>query len=118
MPDGSAYQTIGEPRSEGIPAATIYNNDRVDARQVSSRPSGGGVRSTSNGGRVAQPKATDPKKVGEWSARYNDILADIWNSKTPAERAQKVSEYKPELNSLGEALDIDVSNDVGFILGQ
>lgn len=113
------YIPMGEPRSEGISPTAIYNGDlqkELQANRQSFVGSKGGY--VVNNGRVAQTKDADPKKVGEWSTRYNDILDDVWNSKTPEERAQKISEYKPELNSLGKALDKDVSNDIGFIIGQ
>ena len=117
------YIPIGSPRKKGISPDTYYNGNlklQLQANDVANKQalvnSKGGY--VVNNGRVAQPKDADPKKVGEWSTRYNDILDDIWNSKTPKERAQKISEYKTELNSLGGALGKDVSNDVGFILGQ
>lgn len=57
MPDGSAYQTIGEPRSEGISPTTIYSQQQQNARtqanvdaKVTGRSGGGGGRGTSGRG--------------------------------------------------------------------
>lgn len=48
--------------------------------------------------------------------RYQEILSDLWDSGTYEERAKKANQYKKELNDLGQQLDIDVNNDVQFIM--
>ena len=60
-------------------------------------------------------KQIDPSKLEKYSDRYDEIMSDIWESSTPGERASKVNRYASELNALGNALDIDVQNDVDYI---
>lgn len=50
------------------------------------------------------------------AAKYQEILADLWNSKSTQERVAKANQYKDDLNRLGQALDIDVNNDVSYIM--
>lgn len=76
--------------------------------------------------RIAQAKASAARNNGKVngisidqyekaSTRYNAILEDIWNSSTPEERTMKKNSYKNELNYLGQALGVDVQNDVDYI---
>jgi len=56
------------------------------------------------------------RQIGEanWNARYQNIMADIANSRNPAEREQKIKYYESELITF-QASGIDVGNDIAFL---
>ncbi len=56
------------------------------------------------------------RQIGEanWNARYQNIMADIANSRTPAEREQKIKYYESELSTF-QSSGIDVGNDIAFL---
>jgi hypothetical protein len=76
------------------------------------------VRAANSGARPKEPKKLSPDKVDEYSARYDELMSDIWNSGTREERADKINKYTSALNAYGEALDIDVQNDIDYVLSQ
>ncbi len=49
-------------------------------------------------------------------SRYQEIMQDLWNSKTPEERKQKVRDNMAELNDLEQQLGVDANNDVSYIM--
>jgi hypothetical protein len=81
---------------------------------IRTRDEGNAIRAA-NPGRSSSAKAPDPKKVGEWSTRYDEIMSDIWDSATDQERSAKINQYMHELNAIGQALDVDVMNDIDYI---
>ena len=54
-----------------------------------------------------------------WQAKYDNMLADIWNSKTGWERESKINYYDKQ-GALAQFRDsgLDVDNDLGFIREQ
>ena len=56
------------------------------------------------------------RRMGEadWNARYQNVMADIANSSTPAEREQKINYYQAELASFKDS-GIDVDNDIEYL---
>jgi hypothetical protein len=50
----------------------------------------------------------------DWNARYKNVISDIANSSTPAEREQKIKYYTSELLSFYVS-GIDVDNDVTYL---
>lgn len=49
-------------------------------------------------------------------SRYQEIMQDLWNSKTPEERKQKVRDNMAELNDLEQQLGVDANNDVAYVI--
>lgn len=60
-------------------------------------------------------KKPSAEQMGKANKTYNEIMADIWDSKTAPERAAKIEHYMQTLNSLGEMLDVNVENDIDYI---
>ena len=81
-----------------------------------SRSTGGGGNYGDGGRKTGTTKQLDPIKVGQYSTRYQEILADIWDTKTAKDRSALVNQYTDELNALGQALDKDVENDIDYII--
>lgn len=59
----------------------------------------------------------EKQQADQARARYDEIMADLWSSKTKQERMNKANGYAEELNQIGQALDLNVNNDVQYILG-
>jgi hypothetical protein len=82
------------------------------------RAAGGGGSRTNHyqeGSGTLNGKQLDPEKIGKYNDKYNEIMSDIYDSKTPQERASKIANYSTVLNSLGQVLDKDVLNDVDYV---
>lgn len=111
-----------------VSADNIYNKNTVSADTVYRREnpmprsgSGGNGNGSSVRGNGSSSttrtveKEIAPEKLEKYSNKYDEIMSDIWDSSTPDQRAAKISRYTTELNALGQALDIDVQNDVDYI---
>lgn len=53
-------------------------------------------------------------RISDWNAQYQNIMADIANSRTPAEREEKINFYQPKLIAF-QASGIDVGNDIAYL---
>jgi len=93
--------------------ASMYS---ADSRANSSRYATDNRRTnTTNGKSNGTAKALSPDKVGQYSNRYTEIMSDIYDSSKDVDRKEKINNYMLELNALGEALDLDVENDLDYI---
>lgn len=53
-------------------------------------------------------------RISDWNAQYQNIITDIANSRTPAEREQKINVYQSKL-IVFQASGIDVGNDIAYL---
>ena len=90
MPDGSAYQTIGEPRSEGISPTTIYSQQQQNDRNEASIAARGTGRSGSGGGRGTSGRGSSGSGVTE--SQYKSAI-------TQRDRFTKWQQDNPEKDS-------------------
>ncbi len=99
---------IEEGRDPTPAQSTKFSNAWYRINRYNAFVNGGGYGGSESGGDSGD---TDVAKN-----RYQEILQDLWNSKTPEERKQKVRDNMNELNSLEQQLGVDANNDVSYIM--
>jgi hypothetical protein len=118
------YAQVTIPTGAAAPVSIVNTTVSEQPDNNGSNPSGAAwYNQTWQGIKTANPDWTDQQVYDEltrqineadWNARYQNIITDIANSSTPAERDQKINYYKSELAAF-RASKIDVDNDLTYL---